>query len=282
MPRILSDMSEEEKEKRVKEFNGFYIVDEETLFVNGWVNIEVENYESPFYYQKTWTSILRDDFLQNLEELKTGKIIEFDGKLEEELPFYQNSKDLKTKTLIQLTNEEIIVEIKAQEESKLKEDQSKPITENRMIEIMQMLNHHPKRVERKFDKSFIQRLRGELKTVEATYIENRKNFAINIGTGTVLFQIVSNKMLELNPNKERGFGLHLSFDESFDDNVKEIAKFRNKEYSNEFDYHYLDEIPTYQIDLGMDKKRLEKLVKKIVIDIYEEELEIVGLDNFEI
>lgn len=75
-PRILSDMSEEEKEKRVKEFNGFYIVDEETLFANGWVNVEVENYESPFYYWKTWTSILRNDFLQNLEELKTGKIIE--------------------------------------------------------------------------------------------------------------------------------------------------------------------------------------------------------------
>ena len=282
LPRIISEMSIEEREKRVKEFSGFYYVDENLLFANGWVNIEVENYEFPFYYWKTWTSISKKEFLERLEVLKTGKVIGFAGKLEEELPFYINSKDLKTKTLIQLTNEEILVEIKAEEEGQLKEDQSEPITVNRMIEIMQMINHNPEREERKFDKPFIQRLRSELKIAETAYLENSKDFAINIGVGTVLFQIVSNKMLEINRNKERGFGLHLSFDESLDESIEEIAKFRHQEYANDFDYHDLGEIPTYQIDLGLDKKRLEKLIKKIVIDIYEDELEMIGFDSFEI
>ena len=283
LPRMISEMSEEEREKRVKEFSGFYYVDDELLFANGWVNIEVENYEFPFYYWKTWSSISRKKFLDNLEELKTGKVIEFDGKLEEELPFYPNSKDLKTKTLIQATNEGIIVEIQAKEESQLKEDQSKPITEKRMIEIMQMLNHHPDREEQKnFDKPFKQRFLQELENAENEYIANEKDFVINLSTGTVLFQVISNKMLEINRINERGFGLHLSFDETHDESLEEIAKFRNKGYSKEFDYHDLDEIPTYQIDLGTDKERLEDLVIKILVDVYEEEMETIETDNFEI
>ena len=148
IPMILFNMSEEEKEKRVKEFNGFYIIDEDILFASGWVNIDVENYDSPFYSWKTWTSIDKKEFIKNVEELKTGKIIEFNSKLEAPLPFYEDLRDLKTKTRIQVTNGEIIVEILADEEGKLKEDQSKPITENRMIEIMQMIDH-PKKEERK-------------------------------------------------------------------------------------------------------------------------------------
>lgn len=284
LPRMISEMSEEEREKRVKEFSGFLIVDDEFLFANGWVNIEVENHEFPFYYWKTWSSISRNKFSENIEELKTGKVIEFDGKLEEELiPFYPNSKDLKTKTLIQATSEGIIVEIQVEEKSQLKEDQSKPITEKRMIEIMQMIHHNPKREERQsFDKSFKQRLTVELENAESEYIANKKDFVINLSTGTVLFQIISNKMLEINRINERGFGLHLSFDETHDESIEEIAKFRGKEYSKEFDYHDLDEIPTYQIDLGTDKKRLEKLVNQIIVDVYEEELETVETDNFEI
>lgn len=283
LPRMISEMSEEEREKRVKEYSGFYFVDDKFLFANGWVNIEVENYEFPFYYWKTWSSISRKKFLDNLEELKTGKVIEFEGKLEEELLFYPNSKDLKTKTLIQVTNEGIIIEIQAQEESKLKEDQSKPITEKRMIEIMQMLHHHPKREERQnFDQPFKQRFLKELENAENEYIANEKDFVINLSSGIVLFQIISNKMLEINRVKERGFGLHLSFDETHEESIEEIAKFRSKKYSKEFDYHDLNEIPTYQIDLGTDKKRLEKLVNQLVVDVYGEKLEIIETDNFEI
>jgi len=182
-----------------------------------------------------------------------------------------------------MTNEGIIVEIQAQEDSQLKEDQSKPITESRMIEIMQMLHHHPQSEEkRRSDEPFKQRLLKEFEYVEKEYIAKEKDFVINISTGTVLFQITSNKMLEINRIKERGFGLHLSFDETDEESVEEMAKFRSKEYSAEFDYHDLDGIPTYQVDLGTDKKRLEELVCRMVLDVYEEDLEMVEIDNFKI
>ncbi len=281
LPRIISEMSEEEREERVKEFRGFLNVDDGLLYANGWVNVEVENYDFPFYSWKTWSSISRKKFLENLEEFSTGKVIEFSGKLEEELLFYPNSKGLKTKTLIQLTNEGIIVEIIADEESELKEDQSKAITEKRMIEIMQVLHHNPRREERQdFEKPFKQRFLEEITNAEKEYIANKKDFVINLSTGMVLLQIVSNKMLETNRIKKRGFGLHLSFDEALEESIVEIAKFKSKEYSKEFDYHNLDGIPTYQIDLGIDKKRLEKLVNNIVSDVYEEEIETIEVDSF--
>ncbi|MGK0364037.1 MAG: hypothetical protein ACI85O_001091 [Saprospiraceae bacterium] len=283
LPRIISEMSDEEKAKLIKEYNGLYYPDGKLLYINGWVVVEVENYEYPFYSWKTWSSISTERFLQKMEELKTGKIVKFSGKLEEDLPFYPNSKDLKTQTLIYATNEEIVVEIKIIEDSKLKEDQSKPISEKRMIEIMQMLHHRPvtdKEVS-KLDKIFKERLVDELRNAEEKYIKNEKDFVIDLSTGTVLFQVVSNKMLEISGNRERGFGLHLSFDESNDESQEEITKFKSKGYSNEFNYHDLDEIPTYQIDLGMDRIRLVKLVQAIVKDVYEEDLETVKIDNFE-
>jgi hypothetical protein len=153
-----------------------------------------------------------------------------------------------------------------------------------MIEIMQMLHHNPlaNKGASKLDVTFKKRLAKELKSAEKEYIKKEKDFVIDLSTGTVLFQIVSNQMLEINRNEERGFGLHLSFDESNDESEDEIVKFRSKEYSKIFAYHDLDEIPTYQIDLGMDKKRLGKLIETIVSDVYEEDLSNVKIDSFEI
>lgn len=149
---------------------------------------------------------------------------------------------------------------------------------------MQMIHHHPKKEERdekrEFDKPFKQRLFEELEYAENEYIANQVDFVINLSSENVLFQIISNKMLEANRVPESGFGLHLSFDEVSSTSRKEMAKFERKEYSKAFDYYYLDEVPTYQIDLGMDKKRLIKLVSKILVEVYEEALEAVETDNF--
>jgi len=281
-PRIISEIEEKERDNRVKEIDGFYIVDDTLLFANGWVNIEVEGKEFPFFYWKTWTSISKEKFMDNLEELNSGNVIEFDGKLEEDLPFYLNSIDLKSKTLIQAANEGMIVEILIQEESKLKEDQSKPISEKRMIEIMQMIHHHPKREKSvNLDKTFRVRLLEELEKTQG-YLKSDKNFAINIGTGTTLFQIVSNEMLETKRYRELGFGLHLSFDDSFDEMNEEISKFRSKEYSKRFDFYNLDDIPTYQIDLGTNIDELVVLVQSILIEVYGENIEMIEMDSFEI
>lgn len=282
-PDRIFELSEEERKSRVKKWDGFYFLDDKYFFVNGYINIALENHEFPFFYWKVWASISHKQFLEKLDELKTGKKIEFDGNLEDSLLFYPNSKGLKLKAYIRLTNEDIIIEFVIVEDSILKNDQAKPISKDRMIELMEIFCHNKANRDKKFDKPFSDRLRYEMLNAENIYIDKNKDFTINVcGKNEVLFQIVSNAMLESGLENKKGFGLHLSFDQSFDDCKKEIKKFRKTKYANEFDYHELDEIPTYQIDVGNDKKRLEELIKGLIIEVYEEELELIDLDNFEI
>lgn len=276
LPELIAKIPEEERASRIKNFNNeFFVVDEKWFLGSGYIYIKLEGFEEPFFFWKVWSTISTIDYQKNLEKLKNGEVVELNGFLQSEIPFYSKSIGLKSKIKMQ-ANEEMILEIRIEEESKLKKDQSKPITEGRMIEIMRMLHHNPKRKEN-FDKPFKDRLLEQLENAEREYIANEKDFVINLSAGKVLFQIISNKLLEKNRIYERGFGLHLSFDDS----IEEIAKFRSKDYSKEFDYYKLDEIPTYQIDLGKDKNQLEKLVVKIIIDVYEEDLEIIGTDHFE-
>ncbi len=89
-------------------------------------------------------------------------------------------------------------------------------------------------------------------------------------------------MLEVKGNEQSGFGLHLSFDGSFEESKTEIQIFRKQEYSKGFEYYDLDKIPTYQIDLGFDKERIEKLIKRILEDVYNQEIEKIEMDNYEI
>ncbi len=119
LPRLVLEMSEEEREKRVEEFAGFLKVDDNLFLANGWVNIEVKNQDYPFYSWKAWSSISAKKFSENLEELRKGKVIEFQGALEDELVFYPNSRGLTTKTRIQVTDEGVFVEIQTDEDSQL-------------------------------------------------------------------------------------------------------------------------------------------------------------------
>ena len=284
LPNYILEMPEEEREKRIQRESIFCFVDNKTIFVNGYLNIESQNYESPYFYWKIWTSISGIDYQENLEKLIAGNIVEFKGKLENYLPFYREHIGLEANTLIQVKGDQIFSEVIITEESRLKEDQSNPISDERLIEIMQMIYHHPEREgKNNFDKPFYDRLSKELQNAKLEYIDNHKNFAIDLSnTSTNLFQIVNNKMLEVNSNLSNGFGLHLSFDDSFDECKEEIQKFRSKDYSRYFDFHNLDRIPTYQIDLGMNIEQLIELVGKIIVEVYEENPEKIEIDKFEV
>ena len=93
---------------------------------------------------------------------------------------------------------------------------------------------------------------------------------------------MSNKLIDSPSEERRGFALHLSFDESFEESLEEISNFRNEEYSKEFDFIVLDEIPTFQIDLGLNKKRIYELVSSIISNVYKENLETIEVSHFEI
>lgn len=280
-PSMISDIPEEERTTRLEVFEPIYIVDGKYFFINGYILIHKENEEEPFFVWQVWMSVALEEFRSKAKNFEHGKVMEIEGHLEIELPFYENSKDMVVKAIIDTTKEEVLIEA---EEGQLKQDQSKPITKERVIEIMQRM-HHPELHKEKtvFDKPFETRLSNMLDRVEHDFIAKDKDFVINIASPrVVLFQVVSRRILESTLDEKRGFGLHLSFDDSFEESLEEIKKFRATTYSNDFQYYDLDNIPTYQIDVKEDKKQLEHLVKKIVQEVYQEDAENIELDVFEI
>jgi hypothetical protein len=283
LPDLITEIPEEERDSRVEEVVGLYLVDRKWLLGNGYLYIELENLNDPIFYWQVWVSISPKDFQNCFEQLKVTDSVELNGVLQSELPFYPKSRGLEVKVQIHATNEfhlEIIVE----EDSKLRDDQSKPITRERVIELMQFLNHNELfRKEKKYDNTFGERLKEELNYVEDKYIKKKKGFSINISSpNSVLFQIVSSEILEMNKNLQSGFGLHLSFDNSLEESKEEINKFRKQDYAKGFKYYELDGIPVYQIDLGIDKKRVGELVNFLIEDVYEQDIETIDIDSFEL
>lgn len=277
-PRIISDMPIKESLKRVREFNGFYIVDHKMMFANGWIKIALEKDKSLFFKWKTWTSISKELFFEKYDEIEKGSKIEFEGNLESELPYYLNSIGLKTKTVIQKRMNVYRIEILIEEKSKLKQDQSKPISGERMIEIIKMIHHDPNFERRNFgNQIFEERLKKELSSVEYQFLRNGGFFVINFEfEGSILFQIVPSKILE-KKGKKSGFGLHLPFDGDFE----KKSKFEKQKYSKEFAFHILDEIPTFQIDLGREKNSIAEISRRIIQDVYEKDPEMIELDIIE-
>jgi len=281
-PHILALMSEEERAERVKELaQGFFFVDEKDFFVNGVINIDMEGEKDACFSWNIFASISHKKFSEHLEQLKKGELIEFEGKLANELPFYQDALGLACKVLIQLTSEDIEIEIIIEEESQLKKDQIRPIKTDRVIELMEVFYHNKASAKKRFEKPFSKRFKEELTKVEKEYMKKDEDFVINIsGQQSVLFQIISRRMLASNKDIDKGFGLHLSFDQSFEEETERIVKFRRTKYAEQFEYHEWDGIPTYQIDTGKDKKRLEKLIKGLIKEVYEQEVEGIELDKF--
>jgi hypothetical protein len=285
IPELISEIPENEHEERIVEFKGLYVVDRKWILGNGYILIEMESLDEPIYYWQVWVSMSLIDFKNNLEKLTREEPIEVKGKLESHTPFYKKSKDLNVNVIIHVTDElELELEIRVVEESKIKTDQSKPISRERAIEIMQHI-HHPElhKPPKVFDKSFHERLNKELDNVKLNYVEKNENFVVSLNApDCTLFQIIHSNMLESNNNKDFGYGLHLSFDDSFEDSKDEIRRFKKQDYASDFNYHNLDEIPTYQINLQENKARLIELVETIVGEVYQRDIETIDLDAFEV
>ncbi len=115
--------------------------------------------------------------------------------------------------------------------------------------------------------TFATRLEEVIKSVKQAYLENNKDFVIDISTNEVLFQIVSNSMLE-RKGVIIGFGIHLPFDNSIEESKVLVERFTRLEYTNQFELHLLDGITTYQLDLGVDEKQLQELVEKSIQEVY--------------
>ncbi|MCP4267077.1 MAG: hypothetical protein GY777_16155, partial [Candidatus Brocadiaceae bacterium] len=66
------------------------------------------------------------------------------------------------------------------------------------------------------NKSFDERLEEILILTENKYNSSNRNFGINFSHGRmVIFQLIKRTLLENSENNEFGYGIHLSFDDSF-------------------------------------------------------------------
>ena len=113
LPDLITEIPEEERDSRVEEVFGLYLVDRKWLLGNGYLYIELENLNDPIFYWQVWVSISPKEFQNCFEQLKVTDSVELNGILESELPFYPKSKGLEVTVQIYATNEfhlEIIVE----------------------------------------------------------------------------------------------------------------------------------------------------------------------------
>lgn len=282
-PEVISEMSAAERKRRVVEADQFFIVDKEWIFCNGHILIALEGLAEPIFDWQVWAKVDKADFQDKLNQLAKREAVVLSGKLETDLPFYTKFKGLKVKISVPSKNEFGMI-FQVEEESQLQEDQARPITNARVIELMQHL-HHPERFAEmeKFDRSFLDRLTDELLEVEKKYVKRARNFVVNISKpGLVLFQLISSSMLSANEGKGRGFGLHLAFDDTDEECLAELKRFEQQAYVKDFDCFNFDGIPTAQIDFGRDIDSLIKMVNQIILDVYEEEVETIIVDSFEI
>lgn len=267
-PKLLTEIPEKELENRVKEWGDFLYIDTKYVLRKGYLFIYMEEVEEPYLIFEVWGSISPKEFLSKLEDLKSGKVVEYEGKLESEILFFDNSIGLPINFKMQLSDGEILTDIKVIGECQLKRDQERPITKERLIEFMQKMHHRNLDKERPTE-AFQERLIKILNEAESKYLERNKTFSISVLTNNeVLFQIVNNYLLEESNKDLVGYGIHLPFDQSIEEETNYLNKFKKSEYSKEFQYQYLDEIPTFQKDIGLNKKILIELIEKISKEVY--------------
>jgi hypothetical protein len=133
------------------------------------------------------------------------------------------------------------------------------------------------------NKTFDEKLQDVLILIENEYKSPDQNFGINFSHEImVIFQIIKRTLLENSKNNEFGYGIHLSFDDSFPETKGELQRFINSNFADKFHSHTWDEILIYQLDLKTDKEQIIELTKKIVVEVYEKDVSKVEIEVFEI
>lgn len=140
-PEDVLQIPDSEIETRVKNIGNNFIIDDEIYLLQGDIFIYKNEVEEPFFRWSVWVSIPFQEFIAKAPELKEGKNVEFNGTLETALPFYDQSKGLRVKAIINIDYEYAV--IKVQDESQLKIDQVQKIDTKRVLETMQLVYHPP-------------------------------------------------------------------------------------------------------------------------------------------
>lgn len=283
-PAIITGMPKAEQAERIRDLGELIVVDELQVFINGYIYIFLEGQEDPFFSWHGWAELDRLDVLSKIKRLKEGEPITVNGEFFGTSFLYDSTDSLDCTVTIFL-DPEIPPDIVVTHLGQLQQDQSKPISIDRMKELMNRIHHAGDFSVKKEELSapFAVRLNQLLDEITKTYSDSGENFYINLnGKHAVSFQLVSSGVLAGASALNKGLGLHLPFDTSDQEMVLQQQRFLSLAISADFTRHEWDGIPTYQLDVGGDRKRLIALVTEILSLVLKEDVEEVELDHFAI
>ncbi|MEO0686029.1 MAG: DUF2199 domain-containing protein [Cyanobacteria bacterium J06649_11] len=280
-PAMIRDMSDKERDERVFEHDGLYIVDRKHMLLNGWIQIfHKDDISKSFFDWQAWVSVDAREFADKRSRFEMNKEVRIKGNLDSEVPFYEKEIGLEVEILFSPT--QTIPTIHILEQSELKEDQSKPISTIRIQELMSRLHHRELFVPPvHFDTPFIIRLREELETCRAKYGPDA--FIINVSSSTqVLFQIIPRKYLEGENDLQSGYGFHITFDFEDESSLEYYELLRHLDDNKNWQFHEIDGVPTYQLDVQNDETRLGELSVKLIEEVFLAQIGQIQVDSFEV
>lgn len=281
IPSILSELSDQEWKERVVENDGGYLLDRTYVILDGYIQIFHENDTSRAIFNwQVWVSFPVSEFMAKIPLMETEEEVRIQGQLESELIFYDKSVGLRIETL-NIASKDFWI-IRVIEESEVKADQDQPIDDDRVTEIMSRI-HHREIYEPpvSFDVPFYQRLKAELDLCNAKYQPGR--FIVNISASKgVLFQLMPREFLEGQNNSKQGYGLHVVFDYDDEASMELLERFKKIAEGSDWVFHEIDEVPTYQIDLGEKEEKLQQVAAKLFNKVFFMNESQIEIDSFEI
>lgn len=195
IPKFLLEIRMNEEFDRIEELSDdFLLIDKKKVIVRGNIMIETKFTENPIFHE-AWISIPLNNYLEQIEQTNDKPILELTGKVASELPFFQNLLGLTAKW--SYSEKQGYAKIDILDESQLKKDQSKPISKDRVMEMMQLIHHPELTKERKiFEKPFQERFNEIISKAETEFSAKDKLFLIDISNlKEVVIQLISSEML---------------------------------------------------------------------------------------
>lgn len=277
-PSYLHNLSEEEREKRVEGVGSLLLFNKDFFLVKGKIFIEVKDISEWMCFE-VWARIEIEDFQKKLEEVRKDI---FDkplvGRLEDEIPYYENVKNLKMDVVLP-NKDEVVFEI-LEENHPMMIDQKNGISKEKLISWMQIMNHSKSIKKNSKKESFQVSFNKIIQKAKTEYFSLQKLFIIDVlEERNVMFQILSPTVLN-STKTEKGFVIYLPFDTSGEEAKDELERFKKTTYFKKFEYDCFDRMPTYFLILE-DEKELKNYSKQIIQEVYRREIKEVEFDIFE-
>lgn len=280
-PAVITNIPKAEQPHRLRQHKAFFFVDERQLFINAYLHLFLEGQSKPFFSWSLWGELSTSEYHILQPMLATGNSVKFRGKLPPPSLLYPEGDDLSCDVLV-FPGTDREPEIIVLTPGELQNDQASPITSARVKTLMTRVHHYPED-QLADDAPFTERFRAVLAKAHRLYLDEGKNFCITLyGTRASTLQVLSSAVLENADASTQGYGIHLPLDDHFPSDDIAKARIRALNSGKEFDCLELDDVLTFQADLGFDVDRLDTTVQEVIAEILEEEVADFSFDLFEI